>query len=102
MGEPSIIERNARIIKWLIKCRNVPAPIPSSGSTGQLMKLAASATPASVSVPVRTGAPPSNMNHINNNSVAPLRFAPLQQPAAVVAVPVIPPASPFYGQSTRL
>ena len=24
MGEPSIVERNARIIKWLIKCRNKP------------------------------------------------------------------------------
>ena len=37
MGEPSIVERNARIIKWLIKCRNTPAAsIPASGSTGQL------------------------------------------------------------------
>ena len=24
MSEPSIVERNARIIKWLIKCRNLP------------------------------------------------------------------------------
>lgn len=47
MGEPSIVERNARIIKWLIKCRNVPinsASIPSSGSTGQLAKLATTST----------------------------------------------------------
>lgn len=45
MGEPSIIERNARIIKWLIKCRNVPITIPASGSTGQLMKLSIAPTP---------------------------------------------------------
>jgi len=38
MGEPSIVERNARIIKWLIKCRNTTsaASIPASESTGQL------------------------------------------------------------------
>lgn len=76
MGEPSIVERNARIIKWLIKCRNVPASIPASGSTGQLAKLAAASLAASPSMlPLR-----SSSTHI-----------PKQ--ATVTA---------YYGQSTRL
>lgn len=72
MGEPSIVERNARIIKWLIKCRSVPvgpAAIPASGSTGHLAKLAS---------PHHRHLPRSN-THI------------LKQP----------PVS-YYGQSTRL
>ena len=56
MGEPSIIERNARIIKWLIKCRNVPITIPASGSTGQLMKLSIAPTAPIIPMDVFVGA----------------------------------------------
>lgn len=74
MGEPSIVERNARIIKWLIKCRNVPvsSSIPTSGSTGQLAKLA--------------GASPSMLPPRSSSTHIP-------KPATTTA---------YYGQSTRL
>jgi len=38
MGEPSIVERNARIIKWLIKCRNIPSSVSVHGTTASLPK----------------------------------------------------------------
>lgn len=97
MGEPSIIERNARIIKWLIKCRNVPAPIPTSGSTGQLMKLASSSntmTGSTASIPVRTTVLATSISNPSKLAAA---------AAAGVTAAAAPPASPlFYGQSTRL
>lgn len=73
MGEPSIVERNARIIKWLIKCRSAPAnpaSIPASGSAGHLSKLAAS--------PHRHHFPRSNTHILKQSPVS------------------------YYGQSTRL
>ena len=81
MGEPSIVERNARIIKWLIKCRNVPISppsIPSSGSTGQLAKLA-----VAINTAVATASPPV-------------------LPRSGAHIPQTKQTNPYYGQSTRL
>ncbi len=86
MGEPSIVERNARIIKWLIKCRNVPispASIPSSGSTGQLAKLAVAINTAAA-IAVAAVTPP-----VLSRSSAP-HISQAKQ------------TNPYYGQSTRL
>lgn len=90
MGEPSIVERNARIIKWLIKCRNVPvvsqASFPSSGSTGQLSKLAgAVAAAAHPHPPLLSMLPPPR----SSSAHMPGKPAVATQPA-------------YYGQSTRL
>jgi len=87
MGEPSIVERNARIIKWLIKCRNVPvvsqASFPSSGSTGQLSKLAAASGATAAHPPPLSMLPPrSSSAHMPGKQAN-------TQPA-------------YYGQSTRL
>ena len=83
MGEPSIVERNARIIKWLIKCRNVPvispALFPSSGSTGQLSKLASASGASAPPPPLSVVTPHSSSAHKQTTT----------QPA-------------YYGQSTRL
>ena len=80
MGEPSIVERNARIIKWLIKCRNVPAiSIPVSGSIGQL-----SLTTTTIGT-----------SHQQRQS----QQLPSPPPNKVFAAAAI---TNFYGQSTRL
>ena len=96
MGEPSIVERNARIIKWLIKCRNVPTiSIPISGSTGQL-KLS-----------------PMSSHHHQRCSSFQLQQKLPSPPGATGATggpPILPPPNKmfaaaitsFYGQSTRL
>jgi hypothetical protein len=90
MGEPSIVERNARIIKWLIKCRNVPvvsqASFPSSGSTGQLSKLAGAVAAAAHPPPLLSMLPP-----------------PRSSSAHMPGKPAVAAPQPaYYGQSTRL
>ncbi len=84
MGEPSIVERNARIIKWLIKCRNVPAiSIPVSGSIGQL-----SLTTSTSTTIIGTSQQQRQSQQL-----------PSPPPNKVFAAAAI---TNFYGQSTRL